>query len=56
MSLFISPTGVKRIVSRDLLKTFDFCKRVWIANNARDMVNLKISYIFHMVPTKVQEL
>ena len=36
---FLSPKGVKRTVSRDLLKTFGFCKMFWIAKTACDIVN-----------------
>ena len=53
---FLSPKGVKRTISRDLLKMFEFCKMFWIANNTCDIETEKIIYIFHMAPTKVQEL
>ena len=41
----LSPKGVKRTVSRDLLKIFEFCKMFWIANNACDTVNWK-NYLY----------
>ena len=36
---FLSPKGVERTVSRDLLKIFEFCKMFWIADNAWYIVN-----------------
>ena len=36
---FLSLKGIKRIVSRDLLKIFEFCKMFWIANNTFHRVN-----------------
>ena len=36
---FLSPKGIKRTVSRDLLKIFEFCKMFWTANNACDIAN-----------------
>ena len=42
---FFLPKGVKRAVSRDLIKIFEFCKVLWIANNACDIVNGK-TYLY----------
>ena len=42
---FLSSKDVKRTISRDLSKIFEFYKMFWIANNACDIVNWK-NYLY----------
>ena len=51
---FLLLKGVKRTVSRDLLKIFEFCKMFWIANKACDseMKKLFISFILFLLRVK----
>ena len=42
---FFITEGLKRAVSRDLFRIFEFCKMFWIANNACDTVNW-INYLY----------
>ena len=49
---FFLPKGVKRTVSRDKIKIFEFCKMFWIANIASDIVNRKklfVSFIWFLL-------